>query len=165
VKIVNLPDEIKVEENVFKENFIRNLSEFEIYEYYALHVIDGMIFYVNANPLEIVKLSLQGEILGRVGKHGEGPGEFLSITGIYEFDGNIAVLDLMRRVLMIYSKSLKYIREMKLIKHHMYFFVDSIHSPVPIFSASIPVTTNRSPRHYNSEVFVAELHKAVIPTG
>jgi hypothetical protein len=125
VKIVTLPDDIKAEENIFKENFIRNLSELEIYEYFSLHVIDGMIFIVNTNPLEIVKLSLQGEILGRVGKQGEGPGEFLSITGIYEFDGNIALLDYNRRVLLLYSKSLKYIREMRLINPHMDFFVDN----------------------------------------
>jgi hypothetical protein len=124
VKIITLPGDIKAEENVFKENFIRNLSELEIYKYFLLDVIDDAVYISNSNPLEIVKLSLQGKLMGRVGKKGEGPGEFVSIYGIGKFNGNIAVLDFRRRVLSLYTTELKYIREMRLKKSHMGFLLD-----------------------------------------
>jgi hypothetical protein len=125
VKIITIPDNIKPEGNVFKENFIRNLSEVEIYEYLSLNIIDEDIYILNLNPVEIVKLSLRGKLLGRVGKEGQGPGEFLSIVGISKFNGNIAVLDYSKRILSLYTKELKYIKEMRFNKHHLGFFVDS----------------------------------------
>jgi hypothetical protein len=125
VKIITLPDDIKSEGNVFKENFIRNLSEVEIYEYFSLYVIDEDIYISNSKPVEIVKLSLRGKLMGRVGKEGQGPGEFLSITEIKKFNGNIAVLDYSKRVLSLYTKELKYIKEMRFNKYHLGFLVDS----------------------------------------
>lgn len=124
VKIVTLPDDIKAEENVFKENFIRNLSELEIYKYYSLYVSDDAIYISNSNTLEIVKLSLQGKLLGRAGREGQGPGEFISIFAIGKFNGDIAVLDFSRMVLSFYTTELKYIREMRLKKRHLDFLLD-----------------------------------------
>jgi len=123
VKIVTLPDDIKVEENIFKETLVRNLSDVEIYEAFNLYVIDGAIYIANSKTPEIVKLSMQGLLLGRAGNKGQGPGEFVDIERIYEFEGNIAVLDSSLRVIL-YTKNLKYNREMKLKKRHQGFLVD-----------------------------------------
>ncbi|MGD2087547.1 MAG: 6-bladed beta-propeller [Candidatus Aminicenantes bacterium] len=125
VKIVNLPNNIKAEENVVKETFVRNLSELEIYDFLSIYVIDENIYITNWTPRELVKLSLQGKLLGRAGRQGQGPGEFLWMETVYEFNGNIALLDSRRFVLMLYTKTLKFIREMRLKKHQMGFMVDN----------------------------------------
>jgi hypothetical protein len=124
VKTVVLPDNIRVEENIFKETFIRNLSEVEIYRYFSLSVIKDKIYIANSKPREIVMLSLQGKLLGRAGKEGQGPGEFSSIGIVSELDGNIAILDYGREVLTFYTRALKYIKEIRLKKYHMCFLVD-----------------------------------------
>jgi radical SAM protein with 4Fe4S-binding SPASM domain len=96
----------------------------EIYDFLSIYVIDENIYITNWTPRELVKLSLQGKLLGRAGRQGQGPGEFLWMETVYEFEGNIALLDSRRFVLMLYTKTLKFIREMRLKKHKMGFMVD-----------------------------------------
>jgi hypothetical protein len=96
----------------------------EIFGYFTLAVTKDTIYIANSKPPEIVMLSLQGKLLGRAGTRGQGPGEFSRIGIVSELDGNIAILDYGREVLIFYSRMLEYIREMRLKKYYMRFLVD-----------------------------------------
>lgn len=122
-KTITIPGEIKEETHTARETLVRNLSEVEIYEYFSLFVIDESIYIANMNPAEIVMVSLQGKLLGRVGKPGQGPGEILRIDHISKFDGNIAILDSRRNALLVYTGDLKFIREVKMEAFHMGFLL------------------------------------------
>ncbi len=79
VKVIYIPDNIKIEENASKEILVRNMSEVEIYTPYSIYIIDDFIYLLNHDSSEVIKLSLKGEIIGRVGKKGQGPHEFMGL--------------------------------------------------------------------------------------
>jgi hypothetical protein len=61
-----------------------------------------------------VKLSLQGKVVGRFGKRGEGPGEIPGLPGVNKFKDNIALTDKFK--VIICNKDLKYLREIRIGK-------------------------------------------------
>lgn len=125
VKVVHLPDEIKVEKNVAKETVVRNLTEeAELFKTHPFFLIDGFIYMFKRKPAELIKFTNDGKIVGRVGREGQGPGEFGSVWAISKYNGNLALLDSKRLKLIIYSKNLEYLNEFKLPKMYMGFWVD-----------------------------------------
>jgi hypothetical protein len=112
-KVVYIPDDITVEENCLKASTIRDLSkEAEIYWCAPIKLVDDFFYLLDYDKYRVVKLSLQGKVVGQFGKKGEGPGEFLGISGISTFKKNIAVTG--RYKVVICDKDLKFIREIKL---------------------------------------------------
>jgi hypothetical protein len=124
-KIVFIPDDVKIEENAARETLVHNLSREEIYKSLSLNVIDGFIYLDMEKPVEIIKLNLKGKTIKRAGRRGQGPGELIWISGIREFKGNIAVLDTKTQKVVIFNKSLEFIREFKLTLPFFGFLVDN----------------------------------------
>ena len=112
IKVVNLPDNIKIEENSAKELVVRNMSEADIYKCHYICLIDGFIYMSNEESSEVIKISLKGEILARVGRRGQGPGEFLGIGDVTKFKENIAIVDAYKVV--ICNKNLEILKEIKM---------------------------------------------------
>jgi hypothetical protein len=111
-KVVYIPDNVKIEENASKEIIVRNLSEVEIYAPYSIDIVNDYIYMLDKNSSEVIKLSLKGKIIGRVGREGQGPGEFIGIIGLSPFKENIAILDAYKAV--ICTKNLEILKEYKL---------------------------------------------------
>lgn len=111
-KIVKLPKEIKVEENDIKISTIRNMSEVEIYKTYQMKMINGFIYLVNFESSEIVKISLNGRVISRMGKKGQGPSEFIGLSYIAGFGENIAALDAYKVV--ICDQNLRVLKDIRL---------------------------------------------------
>jgi hypothetical protein len=111
-KVVYIPDNVEVEENVFKAATIGNLSEIEIYRCCPINLIDDFIYLLDYDSSRIVKLSQQGKFVSQFGKKGGGPGEFLGLSGISRLKENIAVIA--RNKVVICDKDLKFLREIKL---------------------------------------------------
>jgi hypothetical protein len=125
VKVIHIPDDVKIEENTAREILVHNLSREEIYRSLSLNVIDGFIYLDMEKPVEIIKLNLKGKTVKRAGGRGQGPGEFIWISGIREFKGNIAVLDTKTQKMVIFNKNLELIREFKLTLPFFGFLVDN----------------------------------------
>lgn len=54
---------------------------------------DGRLAAANAGAYEVLLFSGNGSIAARVGRHGEGPGEFAEVTALLATDGGFAVYD------------------------------------------------------------------------
>lgn len=124
VKVIHIPDNVKIEKNVARETFVHNLSADGIYESTLFSIIDGFIYLGKRKPIELIKLNPEGKIVKRVGRNGQGPGEFMSFGGIREFKGNIAVLDTVIFKIVILNKDLDFLEELKLRLPFFDFLVD-----------------------------------------
>ncbi len=67
-KTVYIPNQVSVETNGMKTTMIRNMSIYEMYEAFRITIIDNFIYLMNHNSMEVVKISLQGNVLARIGK-------------------------------------------------------------------------------------------------
>jgi hypothetical protein len=65
VKVVYIPDNFKVEENVFKVTTIRNLSDIDIYFPRPINLIDDFIYLLDRDNFRVVKLSLQVKLVSQ----------------------------------------------------------------------------------------------------
>ncbi len=65
VKVVYIPDNIKIEENALKATTIRNLSEIEIYFSHPINLIDDFIYLLGRDNYRVVKLSMQGKLVSQ----------------------------------------------------------------------------------------------------
>ena len=65
VKVVYIPDNIEVEDNIFKSTTIRNPSEIEIYFTHPINLIDDFIYLSDRDNFRVVKLSLQGNLVSQ----------------------------------------------------------------------------------------------------
>lgn len=111
-KVVYLPDNINIEDNAVKTEVVRNLSEVDIYQAYPIYVIDNFIYLSEFGKHKVFKLSLQGKVIARFGREGQGPGEVLAVYGIGSFKENIAIIG--KYKVIICNKDLKFIREMRI---------------------------------------------------
>jgi 6-bladed beta-propeller len=126
VKKVHIPKNFKVEKNIFKETTVSNLSEVgEIFISGYLFYIDGFLYMSGVDPVELVKISLDGKIVGRISKKGQGPGEFIEFWSVRDFKGNLALLDFMKLKIIIFKKNLEFVKEIKLTKVFFGFLVDN----------------------------------------
>lgn len=129
VKIVHLPESIKIQENHTKETFVRNLTEEgKIFRAHPLFLIDGYIYIFQQKPVELIKLTLDGKVVARAGREGEGPGEMQRVWAMAEYKGNLAILDFERRRVILYTKDLRFIKEYRvptMASMFMGFLVDS----------------------------------------
>ncbi len=141
VKVVYIPDNIEVEENVFKATTIRNLSEIEIYQPYPINIIGNYIYLATFNSSEVIKLSLKGEIISRMGRKGQGPGEFVWVWTVERFNENLAIIDEYKVV--ISDRNLKVLKEIRfgegfngltLTKNHQIYLYDNPRSDEYYFS-------------------------------
>lgn len=123
VKIIEIPGEVKIEGDGFKESLLANLSQYEIFEAGTLYYIDGSLLLTNPKKQEIVKLTSVGELLGRLQKSGQGPGEFQVINNIAPVKGNLAILDSNNLKMVYYTPGFKYIDEVKLQTPLFNFFI------------------------------------------
>ncbi|MCP5045901.1 MAG: hypothetical protein GY940_01920, partial [bacterium] len=110
-KTVYINDNIKVEKDAFKITTIRNLTEAEYYYPYSIDIIHGSVYLIDKKPRKVIKLSLQGYVMGRFGMRGEGPGDFIRIFGVSKLGDNIAIIG--QRKVVICTKELEYIKEFK----------------------------------------------------
>lgn len=124
VKTVFIPDDIKVEENTARETIITNLSDEEVYRCGWMNFIDGFLYVLSFKPVAILKVSPGGSVVKRVGELGTGPGEYKSMYSIHAFKGTIHVLDHRLLKVVIYDNALNFIREVKLTKQYMFFFIN-----------------------------------------
>jgi hypothetical protein len=113
-KVVFLPDEIKVEVDSIREIVLQNMSDQEIYKCAPIYIIDDFIYMTKRKPDEVIKLSLNGEIIHRMGKTGQGPGEFQGIWGVSRFKENIAISSAYKVV--ICTQDLNILKEIRLKK-------------------------------------------------
>ncbi len=111
-KVVYIPDNIEVEENASKEIIVRNMSEVELYKVCPIFMIDDFIYLSNQDASEVIKISLKGDIIARIGRRGRGPGEFMGVWGVSRFKENIAIVDAYKAV--ICSNNLEILKEIKL---------------------------------------------------
>jgi hypothetical protein len=74
IKVIHIPDDVKIEENAARETLVHNLSREEIYNSLSLNVIDGFIYLELEKPVEIIKFNLEGKTVKRAGRRGQGPG-------------------------------------------------------------------------------------------
>jgi len=123
-KTIDIPSEIKIEENTVKETRIRNLSDDEIFQVLSLYFYDNSFYLVKLKPIEIIHLNLAGEIKGRAGKEGAGPQEVRAVNGIQPFKKNIAVLDSANAKILFYTGDLKYLKETRMKSQFYNFFID-----------------------------------------
>ncbi len=124
VKTVYIPDNIKAEENSAKETFVHNLSDEKIFVSGAIYAIDDKIYFLNKNPLEIIKLTLQGKVLIRNKNYGEGPGEFLQLFGLRAYNGDIVVQDCKAHKMIFYTKNLEFKKEFRFRDQFLNFFIN-----------------------------------------
>jgi len=124
VKTVYIPEKIQVEENATLEVKVKNLSEEEIFDTGFMLCVDDFIYYEQVRPSEIFKLDLNGNVLGRLKKPGEGPGEFTDAAGLREYQGNISFLDYYKMKFIVYSRDFNFLRETKLKLTYCDFFVN-----------------------------------------
>ena len=125
VRIVRIPDEVKAVENEVVEVYAHNMSGEEIYRAHRMYISNNYIYLASDKPVEMIKLSLNGEVVGRVGRKGQGPGEFLFIFGIYGFGKNIYILDTRIQKLVIYNDGLEFVKEYKLRERYSYCLIDN----------------------------------------
>jgi hypothetical protein len=111
-RIVYIPDKINTEANAVHATTIRNMSEVGIYQCDRIYIIDNFIYIADILTPQVVKLSLQGKVVGRFGRKGDGPGESTMFFGISRFKENIAVIGKLK--LIICNKELQFQREMRL---------------------------------------------------
>jgi hypothetical protein len=112
VNVVLLPDNVKVNEDAAKETIVKNMSEVDIYKCHFICIIDDYIYLSNDESSEVIKFSLKGEIIARVGRMGQGPGEFIGPGDLSKFNENIAIVDAYKAV--ICNKNLDILKEIKL---------------------------------------------------
>ena len=112
VKIVNVPGDMTVEKDGFKEISIRNLADAEIYKVFGITLLDDHIYVLNHKPIGLYKLDLQGKVIGKTGGKGEGPGEFRSPWSLNKFRGKLLCSDFFVKI-MLYDRDLKLVEEIK----------------------------------------------------
>jgi len=113
-KIVYIPDKINIEANAAHATTIRNVSEIGIYRTNNIYFIDDFIYISDFLTPQVIKLSLQGKVVGRFGRKGEGPGESKNFLEVCKFKENLAVIGY--RKLIICNKELQFQKEIRL-KH------------------------------------------------
>jgi len=73
----------------------------------AIQLDDGSYVVVDSRDLHLTFVTQSGEIASRVGRRGEGPGEFMSIAGIWaRDDGTVAVWDPRQRRMSVLDQRL-----------------------------------------------------------
>jgi len=117
-KVVYIPDKINIEANAAHATTIRNMSEIGIYRPSdIIDFIDDFIYISDIVTPQVIKLSLQGKVVGRFGRKGEGPGESKNFLGVNKFKENLAVIGWYK--LIICNKELQFQKEIRL--KHPYF--------------------------------------------
>ena len=124
VKEVQIPKDVKIEENIIKETLIKNLFDEEIYQMGNFYIIDDYIYMTNYRPPKIMKINLKGEFVGKGGRRGQGPGEFQFCIEIRKLKDNIIFMAPYSVRMIIYNKDLKFIREFKVKKMYMGCYVN-----------------------------------------
>ena len=115
VKIVNVPKNITVETDGFKETLVRNLCEQEeIFMVTSLVIYDDHIFLISMKPVGIYKLDLQGKTIAKGSGEGQGPGEFTLIAGNLVVYKNILVFHQPHNKLLFFNPDLEFVKEVKL---------------------------------------------------
>jgi len=112
VRIVNVPENVAVETGGFKEVCIKNLADEELVRIFGIAILDDHIFVLNERPVGLYKLDLQGKIIGKAGRKGEGPGEFKSPWSLNTLKGQLVCSDFFTKI-VFYDGNLKYIKEIK----------------------------------------------------
>jgi hypothetical protein len=138
VKIVHIPDDVKIEKDATRELFVKNLSEEEIYRPYRFFIIGDFIYMQRDKPVGILKIDLKGKIVCQAGRRGQGPGELSNYFSFAEYKGNIAVLDSKNQKVVIFNRKLDFLEEFRLKlpfslfsvdKHNRFFFHGTPGSP------------------------------------
>jgi hypothetical protein len=124
VKILHVPDNVKVIEDSSRISIVADLEKHEIFRPRAMYIVDNFIYLERYKPRQLAQLSLDGKSIKYVGRTGRGPGELSWIGGIQKFRTNIAVVDYKVNKLAFFNKSLEYINEKKVLKSFMYFQVN-----------------------------------------
>jgi len=114
VKVIRIPEKIKIEENVFKETFVADLSKQEIFSPSGLHICDGKIFFFKMNkPHDLVVMDLNGKIQKKIARYGAGPCEVRFAWGVLKHKEKYIVNDFKGMKLIFFDKNLKCLDEFK----------------------------------------------------
>jgi len=124
VKEIQIPINVRIEENIITETLIKNLFYQEVYQMGVFYIIDDYIYMTNFKPPEIMKLNLKGELVGKGGRLGQGPGEFQFCKDIRKLKNNIIFMAPYSVRMIVFNKELKFVREFKVKKMYMGFFVN-----------------------------------------
>jgi hypothetical protein len=120
-KIVYIPDKINIEANAMHATAIRNMSEIGLYKTNNIYFIDDFIYISDILTPQVIKLSLQGKVVGRFGRKGEGPGESKNFLGISRFKKNLAIIGFQK--LIICNKDLQLQKEIRLKRLYFGLFL------------------------------------------
>lgn len=124
-KIIDIPGNIKIEENVARVSIVNNLSKTgEIYRAGDIIIIGDAIYATFSKTCEVIKFNLNGKIESRVGRAGAGPAEFKWICPAKPYKNQVAVLDQKLRKIAIFNQKLELIKEFRLKFGYTDFFVD-----------------------------------------
>lgn len=124
VKTVFIPENIDIEENTAQETIVRDLQEQDIFRAGFIFCVGEFLYFFNSKPSEIVKLSLQGNVVKRIGKKGRGPGEYVNLFSLWPYKENLAILDGVGRKVLFYTKDLEFRDEFRLTKQFLGLFVN-----------------------------------------
>ena len=114
VKIVNIPNDIKVEENVFKETFVVDLSKQEIFRPNGTFICGEFIFYQRKEkPYETLVMNLNGKVLRPVARFGQGPFEINSLRSAIAHKKLFVLNDWMAKKIIVFDKNLNPIDEFR----------------------------------------------------
>jgi len=111
VKEIQIPKNVKIEEGVFKETFISNLSEAGIYQYTQIGIAGDFIYIGSDKQAELYCFNLQGEFIAKISSKGQGPGSFSLCLGLQPYKGNIAFVTLFNFKLVILTKELRFVKQ------------------------------------------------------
>lgn len=87
---------------------------------------DGRVYAGDARAAEVRVFSAEGELVGRIGRPGEGPGEFRHVGGVGRApDGGIAVLDGQAGRISVFDSTGAFRRSFRLERPYMILFPGS----------------------------------------
>ncbi len=124
-KIIDIPGNIKTEENVARVSIVNNLSKTgEIYRAGDIIIIGDAIYATFSKTCEVIKFNLNGKIESRVGRAGAGPAEFKWICKPRSYKEYVAVLDQSLMKIVLFNTNLELIKELRIKDNYKDFFVD-----------------------------------------
>jgi hypothetical protein len=79
---------------------------------------DGSVFVIDAKWKCLFKISPEGRIVKKAGRHGQGPGEFQNPISCCMNEKNLFISDTGKRDIQIFDKDLKYLNTIKVFKSY-----------------------------------------------
>lgn len=125
IQVVETPKDNKVTTNLVVESSVCNFSsKHEIFKAGSLFLVDDSLYMFRISPVELIRFSLDGKIMGRVSKRGRGPADLLRVWSIAELGDKLAVLDTNNQKIVFLKKNLEFVNEFRTGNAYMGITID-----------------------------------------